>query len=136
MSDYGNELFLRLKDGADPRRVLAAAAGRVAVQKFEIAEPSIHDIFIEQVSGGGDEMKALHIIRREYVESAKKRSFIISTILAPDPARLDLRDPHRSRCILVPPEQVSVAVLDRTGLLAPGVRVEPLRHARERRSAV
>ena len=53
MSDHGNELFLRLKDGADPGRVLAAAAGRVAVQKYEIAEPSIHDIFIEQVSGGG-----------------------------------------------------------------------------------
>jgi ABC-2 type transport system ATP-binding protein len=53
VSDPGNELFLRLKDGADPGRVLSAAAERVAVQKYEIAEPSIHDIFIEQVSGGG-----------------------------------------------------------------------------------
>jgi len=53
VSDHGNELFLRLKEGADPGRVLSAAASRVAVQKYEIAEPSIHDIFIEQVSGGG-----------------------------------------------------------------------------------
>jgi ABC-2 type transport system ATP-binding protein len=51
-SDHGNELFLRLKDGADPGRVLSAAASRLAVQKFEIAEPSIHDIFVEQVSIG------------------------------------------------------------------------------------
>jgi ABC-2 type transport system ATP-binding protein len=50
-SDHGNELFLRLKDGADPGRVLSAAAERLAVQKFEIAEPSIHDIFVEQVTG-------------------------------------------------------------------------------------
>jgi len=52
VSDHGNELFLRLKDGADPGRVLSAAASRLAVQKFEIAEPSIHDIFVEQVSTG------------------------------------------------------------------------------------
>ncbi len=51
MTDYGNELFLRLKDGADPGRVLMAAGSRLDVQKFEVAEPSIHDIFIEQVSG-------------------------------------------------------------------------------------
>ncbi len=52
VNDYGNELFLRLKDGADPKRVLMAAASRLEVQKFEVAEPSIHDIFIEQVSAG------------------------------------------------------------------------------------
>jgi len=52
VNDHGNEIFLRLKDGADPTRVLAAAAERLAIQKFEVAEPSIHDIFIEQVSSG------------------------------------------------------------------------------------
>jgi ABC-2 type transport system ATP-binding protein len=51
MTDYGNELFLRLNDGADPGRILMAAGSRLNVQKFEVAEPSIHDIFIEQVSG-------------------------------------------------------------------------------------
>jgi ABC-2 type transport system ATP-binding protein len=50
VNDHGNEVFVRLKDGADPREVLSAAAARLSVQKFEIAEPSIHDIFIERVS--------------------------------------------------------------------------------------
>jgi ABC-2 type transport system ATP-binding protein len=49
--DNGNELFLRLKDGIDPGRVLDAARARLSVTRFELAEPSVHDIFIEQVSG-------------------------------------------------------------------------------------
>jgi len=49
--DNGNELFLRLKDGVDPGRVLDAARARLSVLRFELAEPSVHDIFIEQVSG-------------------------------------------------------------------------------------
>jgi len=49
--DNGNEVFLRLKDGADPGRVLDAARARLEVTRFELAEPSVHDIFIEQVSG-------------------------------------------------------------------------------------
>lgn len=64
-------------------------------------------------------MKAAHIIRREYVESAKKKSFIISTILAPILLVLIYAIPIATM-YFVPPEQVSVAVLDRTGLLAPG----------------
>jgi ABC-2 type transport system ATP-binding protein len=51
VNEYGSELFLRLNDGADPNAVLQEAAGRLRIQKFEIAEPSIHDIFVEQVSG-------------------------------------------------------------------------------------
>ena len=49
--DNGNELFLRLRDGADASRVLEAARGRLEILRFEVAEPSVHDIFIEQVSG-------------------------------------------------------------------------------------
>jgi ABC-2 type transport system ATP-binding protein len=49
--DNGNELFLRLKDGVDPGRVLDAARSRLSVTRFELAEPSVYDIFIEQVSG-------------------------------------------------------------------------------------
>jgi len=51
VNDYGNELFLRLEVDADPSAILRAAAERLEVKKFEIAEPSIHDIFIEQVAG-------------------------------------------------------------------------------------
>jgi len=50
VNDHGNEVFLRLRDGADSGAVLQAAAARLEIQKFELAEPSIHDIFVEQVS--------------------------------------------------------------------------------------
>jgi ABC-2 type transport system permease protein len=64
-------------------------------------------------------MKAAHIIRREYMESAKKKSFIVSTILAPILLVVIYAIPIATM-YFVPPERVSVAVLDRTGLLAPG----------------
>jgi ABC-2 type transport system ATP-binding protein len=48
----GREVFLRLNDGADPGAILREAAGRLSVQKFEVSEPSIHDIFVEQVRAG------------------------------------------------------------------------------------
>jgi ABC-2 type transport system permease protein len=61
-------------------------------------------------------MKALHVIRREYVESARKKSFLISTILAPILLAVIYAVPVVTM-FFIPPEQVSVAVLDRTGVL-------------------
>jgi len=49
-NDYGNEVFLRLHPGADPSGVLDAARARLTLKKYEVAVPSIHDIFIEKVS--------------------------------------------------------------------------------------
>lgn len=49
-NDYGNEVFLRLHPGTDAASVLDAVRGRLVVKKFEVAAPSIHDIFIERVS--------------------------------------------------------------------------------------
>ena len=49
-NNYGNEVFLRLHAGADPNDVLDAARRRLQLRKFEVAAPSIHDIFIEKVS--------------------------------------------------------------------------------------
>ena len=51
-NDYGNEVFLRLQPGADPGDVLDAARARLTVKKYEVAVPSIHDIFIEKVTSG------------------------------------------------------------------------------------
>ena len=62
-------------------------------------------------------MKALHIIRREYVESARKRSFLISTIFAPVLILVLYAIPVLT-VFLIPPEQISIAVLDDTGLVA------------------
>ncbi|MDH3198336.1 MAG: ATP-binding cassette domain-containing protein [Candidatus Krumholzibacteria bacterium] len=52
LMDHGNEVFVRLRDGARPEALLDAARGRVTIRKFEVAEPSIHDIFLELVSKG------------------------------------------------------------------------------------
>lgn len=49
-NDYGKEVFLRLAPGADPASVLDAARARLDVKKYEVAVPSIYDIFIERVS--------------------------------------------------------------------------------------
>jgi len=62
-------------------------------------------------------MKALHIIRREYLENARRKSFIISTILAPVLLVVLYAIPLLT-VFFVPSEQITVAVLDRTGLIA------------------
>jgi ABC-2 type transport system ATP-binding protein len=41
---------LKLSDGADPQVLLHEAVGRVRVTRFEVVEPSLHDIFIERVA--------------------------------------------------------------------------------------
>ena len=42
--------FLLLHDGSAAARVLEAARGRVDITRFEVAEASVHDIFVERVS--------------------------------------------------------------------------------------
>jgi ABC-2 type transport system ATP-binding protein len=49
-NDYGNEVFMRLRPGADPAGVLDAARARLDIKKYEVAVPSIHDIFVEKVT--------------------------------------------------------------------------------------
>ena len=52
VNDYGNEVFMRLEPGSDPAKVLDVARSRLVVKKYEVAVPSIHDIFIERVQAG------------------------------------------------------------------------------------
>jgi ABC-2 type transport system ATP-binding protein len=54
LSDSGRYAELRLHDGADPQDVLRQAAARLRLSRFEILEPSLHDIFVARV-GGADE---------------------------------------------------------------------------------
>jgi len=51
---HGNYAEIRMRDGADPGRILAAAMSQVSVRRFEVVEPTLNNIFIDLV-GGEDE---------------------------------------------------------------------------------
>jgi len=46
VNDFGRLQELRLADGADPQAILLEIMGRTRVQRFELARPSLNDIFI------------------------------------------------------------------------------------------
>ena len=54
MSDFGRYVEVRMAEGADPQALLREAAARLRLSRFEIVEPSLHDIFVEQVTGHGE----------------------------------------------------------------------------------
>jgi ABC-2 type transport system ATP-binding protein len=50
VTDFGNRQELRIARGADPQQVLAALLSRGRVEHFEVAHPSLHDIFVRIAS--------------------------------------------------------------------------------------
>jgi ABC-2 type transport system ATP-binding protein len=54
-TDFGQYVEVRLHDGADAQALLREAAARLRIRRFEIVEPSLHDIFVETVTGKGEE---------------------------------------------------------------------------------
>jgi len=46
VNDYGQSQELRMSDGCDPQQVLAAIMSRARVRQFELARPSLNDIFV------------------------------------------------------------------------------------------
>ncbi len=48
--DLGRYAELKLGPGADPQALLRAASEKLRITKFEVVEPSLHDIFIERVT--------------------------------------------------------------------------------------
>jgi ABC-2 type transport system ATP-binding protein len=48
-NDYGNYVEVRLQPGADAQELLKRAAAAVRVNKFEVVEPSLEEIFIDVV---------------------------------------------------------------------------------------
>lgn len=48
---FEDHVEIRLKDGADPQQLLRDAVGRARINKFELVEPSLEEIFIETVGG-------------------------------------------------------------------------------------
>jgi ABC-2 type transport system ATP-binding protein len=55
VSDSGRYVEIKMADGADAQALLREAAARLRVRRFEIVEPSLHDIFVETVTGHGEE---------------------------------------------------------------------------------
>ena len=50
VNDHGRYAELRLGPGADPQAILRAASDKLKITRFEVVEPSLHDIFIERVT--------------------------------------------------------------------------------------
>ncbi len=48
-NDYGNHVEVRLRKGADPQELLRLAMASCRVSRFELAEPSLEEIFIDVV---------------------------------------------------------------------------------------
>ena len=48
-NNYGNYVEVRLKPGADAQQLLRLASDRARISRFELLEPSLEEIFIDQV---------------------------------------------------------------------------------------
>jgi ABC-2 type transport system ATP-binding protein len=51
VSDFGRYVEITMAEGADPQSILKEAAARLRLSRFEIVEPSLHDIFVASVKG-------------------------------------------------------------------------------------
>jgi ABC-2 type transport system ATP-binding protein len=52
--NYAGRVEVKLKDGADAQALLREAFGKARINKFELVEPSLEDIFIQTVGGKAD----------------------------------------------------------------------------------
>lgn len=50
VNDMGRYAELKLGPSADPQAILRAASDKLKITRFEVVEPSLHDIFIERVT--------------------------------------------------------------------------------------
>jgi ABC-2 type transport system ATP-binding protein len=54
VTDHGRRAEVRLREGADPQELLrAAVAAEARIERFEIAEPSLREIFLERAGARG-----------------------------------------------------------------------------------
>jgi ABC-2 type transport system ATP-binding protein len=54
LNDYGNHAEIRLKPGADSQELLRTAMQGLRVIRFQVMEPSLEQIFIDQIAGRDD----------------------------------------------------------------------------------
>ena len=50
VSDMGRYAEIKLGPAADPQAILKAASEKLRISRFEVVEPSLHDIFVERVT--------------------------------------------------------------------------------------
>jgi ABC-2 type transport system ATP-binding protein len=55
VNDSGKQAEIFLEDGVDPQSVLEAVVGRLRVRRFDLREPSLHEIFVRAVGGEANE---------------------------------------------------------------------------------
>jgi ABC-2 type transport system ATP-binding protein len=58
VNDYGRYKELRIARNADPQKILEALLRRTRIEHFEVARPSLHDIFVRIAGPGADEQTA------------------------------------------------------------------------------
>ncbi len=51
INDSGKQAEIFLDDGGDPQQILAALVGRIKVRRFDLREPSLHEVFVRAVEG-------------------------------------------------------------------------------------
>ena len=52
---YGRYVEIQLQEKVDPQDLLKIALAKAKIRRFELAEPSLHDIFVEEVSGADEQ---------------------------------------------------------------------------------
>ena len=52
VNDFGRYVEIKMAEGADSQAILREAAARLRVSRFEVVEPSLHDIFVASVTEG------------------------------------------------------------------------------------
>ena len=55
VNDAGKRAEIFLDPEADPQALLASLVGRITIRRFDIREPSLHEIFVRAVGGGASE---------------------------------------------------------------------------------
>jgi ABC-2 type transport system ATP-binding protein len=51
VNDAGKSAEIFLEDGYDPQRILQNLVGKLEIRKFDLSEPSLHEVFIRAVGG-------------------------------------------------------------------------------------
>ena len=86
VTEFGRLQELRLEAGSDPQQVLAALMSRSPVRHFELARPSLHDIFVRiaRPEMEAPNMRKVFVIAvREYNAAVRTKAFLVSLIFLP-----------------------------------------------------